>query len=151
MINLNKKYAQIIVNNRASQVDRPYTYIVDDDLKDIVKEGMRVIIPFGKGNKLIKGIVVQIIDYWNDEYSLKKVVDVLDDKPLISKELIDLSTWMKEYYLSSYIDAFQPVLPPGDFKEVNTFVEKVEDYYNKDINEDELKIISYLDINGKYY
>lgn len=149
MINLNKKYAQIIVNNRASQVDRPYTYIVDDDLKDIVKEGMRVIIPFGKGNKLIKGIVVQIIDYWNDEYSLKKVVDVLDDKPLISKELIDLSTWMKEYYLSSYIDAFQPVLPPGDFKEVNTFVEKVEDYYNKDINEDELKIISYLDINGK--
>ncbi|CAK7021434.1 primosomal protein N' [Tissierella sp.] len=146
---MNKKYAQIIVNNRASQVDRPYTYIVDDDLKDIVKEGMRVIIPFGKGNKLIKGIVVQIIDYWNDEYSLKKVVDVLDDKPLISKELIDLSTWMKEYYLSSYIDAFQPVLPPGDFKEVNTFVEKVEDYYNKDINEDELKIISYLDINGK--
>ncbi|WP_256310266.1 primosomal protein N' [Tissierella carlieri] len=149
MIKLNKKYAQIIVNNRASQVDRPYTYIVDDDLKDVVKEGMRVIIPFGKGNKLIKGIVVQIIDYWNDGYSLKKVVDVLDDKPLISKELIDLSTWMKEYYLSSYIDAFQPVLPPGDFKEVNTFVEKVEDYYNKDINEDELKIISYLDINGK--
>lgn len=149
MINLNVKYAQIIVNNRASQVDKPYTYILDGLLKDIVKEGMRVIIPFGKGNKLIKGIVIGFTDYWNDEYRLKKVVDVLDDKPLISKELIDLSIWMKEYYLSSYLDAFQPVLPPGDFKEVNTFVEIIEDNYEKNINEDESKIISYLNISGK--
>ncbi len=149
MINLNVRYAQIIVSNRSSQVDRPYTYILDGDLKDIVKEGMRVIIPFGKGNKLIKGIVIKIIDYCNNEYRLKKVVDVLDDKPLISKELIELSTWMKEYYLSSYIDAFQPVLPPGDFKEVNTFIEIIEDNYIKNITDDELKIISYLKINGK--
>ncbi len=146
---MNKKYAQVIVNNRASQVDKPYTYIVETDLIDNLKEGMRVIIPFGRGNKLIKGFVIGFIDYFNDEYSLKKVVDVLDDKPLISKELIDLSIWMKEYYLSSYIDAFQPVLPPGDFKEVNTFIEKITDRFDKNISEDELKVLSHLDINGK--
>ncbi|WP_353093946.1 primosomal protein N' [Tissierella praeacuta] len=145
---MNIKYAQIIVNNRASQVDKLYTYILDNELKDIVKEGMRVIIPFGKGNKLIKGIVIKIINTWNGRYPLKNVVDVLDDKPLISKELIELSIWMKEYYLSSYIDAFQPALPPGDFKEVNTFVEIVTDNY-KDINDDGLNIISYLNTNGK--
>lgn len=149
MINLSIKYAQIIVNNRASQVDKPYTYILDGDLKDIVKEGMRVIIPFGKGNKLIKGIVIGITDSWKDDYKLKKVVDVLDDKPLISKEIIDLSIWMKEYYLSSYIDAFQPGLPPGDFKEVNTFVEIIKDDNDKPLNHEELKIISYLNDNGK--
>jgi len=149
MIYLSIKYAEIIVDNRAVQVDKLYTYILDDELKDIVEEGMRVIIPFGKGNKLIKGIVVNIIDTWDRGYKLKKVIDVLDDKPLISKELIDLSIWMKEYYLSSYIDAFQPVLPPGDFKEVNTFVEIIKNSYMKDINNDELNILSYLKINGR--
>ena len=143
------KYAQIIVNNRASQVDKPYTYILDGEIKDIVKEGMRVIIPFGIGNKLIQGIVIEILDSYDKDYELKSVVDVLDDKPLISKKLIDLSIWMKEYYLSSYVDAFQPVLPPGDFKEVNTFVEIVD--YNKsvDITDDEMKILSYLKTNKK--
>lgn len=144
MISLNIKYAQIIVNNRSSQVDRPYTYIIDEELKDIVKEGMRVVIPFGRGNKLIKGIVIKIVGNTPYKNGLKKVVDVLDDKPLISKKLIDLSIWMKEYYLSSYLDAFQPVLPPGDFKEINTFIELVDKKNHDNVNEEEAKIISYL-------
>ncbi len=143
------KYAQIIVNNRASQVDKPYTYILSDEIKDIVKEGMRVVIPFGIGNKLIQGIVIGIIDFYDEEYELKKVIDVLDDKPIISKKLIELSIWMKEYYLSSYIDAFQPVLPPGNFKEVNTFVEIINYKWSKNITENEMKVLSYLKINKK--
>ena len=62
MIKLLIKYGQVIIDNRASQVDKPYTYIIDEDLIDIVKIGMRVIVPFGQGNKLIKGIVVEILD-----------------------------------------------------------------------------------------
>lgn len=149
MINLDIKYAQIIVNNRATQVDKPFTYILDGELKDLVKEGMRVVIPFGKGNKMIKGIVIGIQDEFNGGYSLKKVVDVLDDKPLISKELIDLSIWMKDNYLSPYLDAFQPVLPPGDFKEVNTFIELIKGKSIGIMDENELRIISYLNTNGK--
>ncbi|WMM26757.1 primosomal protein N' [Tissierella sp. MB52-C2] len=146
---MNVKYAQIIVNNKSSQVDRPYTYIVEGELQDIVKEGMRVIIPFGRGNKLIKGIVIKILDNAPYKSRLKKVVDVLDDKPLISKELIELSIWMKEYYLSSYLDAFQPVLPPGDFKEINTFIELVDKKIDNNVDEEEAKIISYLRNKGK--
>lgn len=144
MIDLNIKYAEIIVNNRAQQVDKPYTYIIDEDLIDIVKEGMRVIVPFGQGNKYIKGIVIKILDNFHGKYKLKKIIDVLDDKPLISKELIDLSLWMKGNYLSSYLDAFQPALPPGDFKEVNTFVELIEFDEVDTLSTEELKIINFL-------
>ena len=149
MINLKKRYAQIIVNNRAQQVDKPFTYILDGDLIDLVEEGMRVVIPFGRGNKLIKGIVIGILDYCDEEYELKRVIDVLDDKPLISKELIDLSIWVKNNYLSSYLDAFQPVFPPGDFKEINTFVDIIEDKSTDGVNDEEFKIISYLNSNGR--
>ena len=48
MIKLLVKYGQVIIDNRASQVDKPFTYIIDEDLIDVVKEGMRVIVPFGQ-------------------------------------------------------------------------------------------------------
>ena len=149
MIKLLIKYGQVIIDNRASQVDKPFTYIIDKDLIDIVKIGMRVIVPFGQGNKLTKGIVVKILDEYESECKLKKIIDVLDDKPLISKELIDLSKWIKENYLSSYLDAIQLVLPPGDFKEVSTFIETTDNKDYKNLTNDEIKIMDLLNSRGK--
>ncbi len=149
---MDKQFAQVIVNNKASQVDKPFTYLIDGDLIGVVKEGMRVIVPFGIGNKMIKGIVIKIEDFFKEDYKLKRIIDVLDDKPLISKELIELSLWISKNYLSSYIDAFQPVLPPGDFKQVNTFVELVDNNSKIDImkiNEDEKKLLHAIENEKK--
>ena len=66
---------------------------------------------------------------------------MLDDKPLISKELIDLSKWIKENYLSSYLDAIQLILPPGDFKRSNTFIETTDNKDYKNLTNDEIKIM----------
>jgi len=141
------KYAQVIIDNRASKVDRPFTYKINL-FSDIAKEGMRVIVPFGRSNKNIKGFIIKITDDFNEDYELKEIVDVLDDKPLVSKELIELGLWMKDKYLSSYLDSLQPILPPGDYKEINTFVELVnfnEDYIN---GVEEQKIVGYLKKRG---
>ena len=141
-------YGKIIVDNRSSSVDRPFTYKIDSEMTGIIKEGMRVVVPFGRGNKLIKGLVIQLEKNINPTYKVKSIVDVLDDKPLISKELIDLSLWIKDKYLSSYIDSFQPCLPPGDFKEVNTYVELINENYDFEDYIEEGKIIKYLKTNG---
>lgn len=148
---MDKQFAQVIVNNKASQVDKPFTYLIDGDLVGVVKEGMRVIVPFGIGNKMIKGIVIRIEDFFKEDYKLKRIIDVLDDKPLISKELIELSLWISKNYLSSYIDAFQPVLPPGDFKQVNTFVELINNSKIDimKINEDEKKLLYVIENEKK--
>lgn len=142
------KYAEVIVDNRASEVDRPFTYAINA-FEDIAKEGMRVVIPFGRGNKPIKGFITRIYED-NDikDYKVKNIIEVIDTKPLVSKELIELGIWMKDKYLSPYLDALQPILPPGDFKEIQTFVELVDS--NKELiqNEDENRIVDYLEING---
>ena len=119
---MNKKYAQVIVDNKASSTDKPYTYIIKPDLVNIIEEGMRVLVPFGMGNRVIKGIVIKIENHYEKDYKLKSIIDVIDDKPLISKDMIELSLWMSKYYLSPYLEAFQTVLPPGNFKEVKTYV-----------------------------
>ncbi len=142
------KYAEVIVDNRASEVDRPFTYAINA-FEDIAKEGMRVVIPFGRGNKPIKGFITRIYED-NDikDYKVKNIIEVIDTKPLVSKELIELGIWMKDKYLSPYLDALQPILPPGDFKEIQTFVGLVDS--NKELiqNEDENRIVDYLEING---
>ena len=141
-------YGKIIVDNRSSSVDRPFTYKIDSEMTGIIKEDMRVVVPFGRGSKLGTGLVIQMEQNINTTYKVKSIVDVLDDKPLISKELIDLSLWIKDKYLSSYIDSFQPCLPPGDFKEVNTYVELINENYDFEDYIEEGKIIKYLKTNG---
>ena len=140
------KYAQIIVDNRASKVNKIFTYGVGP-FGDFLMEGMRVIVPFGRGNKPIKGLIIKLIDVDKGGYKLKEIIDVLDDKPIASKNLLELGLWMRDRYLSPYLDALQPILPPGDYKEINTFVELVDYKYDK-LNNAEEKLISYLHKNG---
>ena len=116
------KYAEVIIDNRASKVDRPFTYKLGS-YEDIAKAGMRVVVPFGRGNKPIKGFIIKITEQYESDYKLKDIIDVLDTEPIISSELLSLGLWMREKYLSSYIDAFNPILPPGDYKDINTFIE----------------------------
>lgn len=144
MNDLNKKYVEVIVNNKSSNVDRPFTYMIDGDLSSALKIGMRVVVPFGVGNKLIKGVVINISDNFDGNYKLKNIIDIIDDKPLISEDLIKLSMWMKEEYLSSYIDCFRQIFPPGDFKKINTFIDLKDKYSTRDISESEKDIIEYL-------
>ncbi len=144
MNTLNIKYAEIIINNKNSKVDRPFTYIVDGNLSALLKIGMRVIVPFGAGNKLIKGVVINILDEFHENYKLKKIIDIIDDKPLISESLIRLSMWMREEYLSSYIECFKQIFPPGDFKQINTFISLKGNYSIKDLTDEETNILEYL-------
>src|SRR5699024_2999990 len=61
----------------------------------------------------------------------------------ISSKLIDLGMWIKKSYLSSYRSAFQPILPPGDYKKVKSFV-SLKFANPKHVSIEEKKIIDYL-------
>ena len=143
---MKKKYAQVIVDNRATSTDRPYTYIIEPNMLDELQEGMRVLVPFGKGNRILKGIVISIDEDYNKKYKLKSIIDIIDDKPLIPKDLIELSLWMSKEYLSPYVATFQVVLPPSDFKEVQTIVtvKDVPNLYYKQLNSLEKDIIDLI-------
>lgn len=148
---MNKKYAQVIIDNKASQTDKPYTYIVPEDMKDSIKEGMRVLVSFGRGNRVIKGIVIKLQDYYEKNYKLKSIIDIIDDQPLISKNMIDLSIWMSEVYLCSYLDALQTVLPPGDFKKVKTYIsldEEDSSFLDDDLSQLENNILNLVKDTG---
>ncbi|NLJ78578.1 MAG: primosomal protein N' [Tissierellia bacterium] len=119
---MDRKYAEVIIDKRGAQTDRPYTYRIKPEMVGSVEEGMRVLIPFGRGDRPIKGIVIRISENYDGDYRLKDIISVIDNEPLISKDMIELSLWMSKQYLAPYIDAFRTILPPGDFKEVKTYI-----------------------------
>ena len=49
--------AKIIVDVPLMQTDQPYSYRIPEEFEGMLEVGMRVHVPFGKGNRLIQGIV----------------------------------------------------------------------------------------------
>ena len=108
---MDRKYAQVIIDSKSSSTDRPYTYIIEPHMVEDIQVGMRVLVPFGRGNRVIKGLVIDIKDSVESNYQLKSIIDTIDGKPLVSKDMLELSFWMAKQYLCSYTDALKTVLP----------------------------------------
>lgn len=152
-------FADIFIENNFQKIDKLYTYIVKDD----VKEGMRVLVSFGNSYRV--GIILFLYKDYSGEHekSLKEVDSVLDDEPIISKDLIELGLWMKNRYLIGYSKAFSPILPPGNLQKIKKKI-IIEDYptgedlillnsidlnkYYEDLNIDQKKIVKKLHSKG---
>lgn len=124
-------YASIVTENRALRTNQVYTYKIKEEMLDKLEIGMRVLIPFGRSNRMLKGIVIDINDSYKGDFQLKYIYKIIDSKALIDKELLTLAIWMSKFYISPYIDSIRAVLPPGDFKKI-----KLEYKLNKESNED---------------
>lgn len=106
------KFANIIVDISHENVDRPFAYRIPGQLDGILEPGMRVRIPFGKGNTLRTGYVIEVTDEADfDESRMKYVDSVMETGIAVESRLIRLAFWMKEHYGSTMINALKTVLP----------------------------------------
>lgn len=107
-----KKFADIIVDISHEKVDRPFQYRVPAALADLLQPGMRVQIPFGAGNTLRTGYVIELTDTAQfPEERMKQIDSVLTQGREPQQQLIALAAWMKEQYGSTMIQALKTVLP----------------------------------------
>ncbi|AOT68418.1 primosomal protein N' [Geosporobacter ferrireducens] len=107
-------FAEIYINQKSNHTDRAFTYQISADLVERIHVGSRVMVPFGRGNNLIEGYVVQLRSYAEiDQAHIKTVQAVVEEEYALNQELIDLAQWMKEQYLCRFIDAVQCILPTG--------------------------------------
>ena len=106
------KYANIIVNISHENLDKTFQYLIPEKLKGIINVGDYVTIPFGRGNRLIEGYVLELTDKAAyDESKLKEISGIRTDARLVEVRLIKLAWWMKKRYGSTMINALKTVLP----------------------------------------
>ncbi len=103
--------AKIAVENAVYLFDKPFDYAVPQNLSERCKKGVRVLVPFGRGNKKRQGIVTDII--YSQTEGLKTILSVLDSEPVLSDEMLKTAQFMKEHYFCTLYEAFKTMLPAG--------------------------------------
>ena len=110
--------AKIAVSAAPFAIDKPYSYRVPADMELV--PGMRVMVPFGKGNRRCEGVVLSTEDGFDEE--LKTVERCLDKESLVSATMLRLAAFMRERYFCSFYDCLRGMLPAGVwFQTRNTY------------------------------
>ena len=102
-------FASIIIEYGAKKISQTWTYKIPERLKNIIKVGMKVYVPFGV--QKIHGFVLDIFPTCNTDIELKEIMDVVDPYLILDKELLDLGKFLSETTLVSLSCAYQAMLP----------------------------------------
>lgn len=101
--------AKIAVAAATFAIDKPYSYRVPEGIH--LQPGMRVQVPFGRGNRRTEGIVLAIKA--GTEESLKMIDCSLDEAPVLTQHMLRLAAFMRERYFCTLFDAARAMLPAG--------------------------------------
>lgn len=108
------KIAKIAVSAATYAIDRPYDYLVPDELRDSLLPGMRVAVPFGSGNRLCDAIVLSCAEQDPPQgVRMKAILAQLDERPMLSHDFLQLALWMRDRYFCTVYDAARVMLPAG--------------------------------------
>ena len=140
-------FANIIVDISHEKLDRPFGYIIPKELEDKISVGTAVMIPFGRGNRLISGYVIEITDTPGFDVSkMKPIHSVVENATSVEGELIKLAWWIKENYGSTMNQALKTVIP---VKQTVRGIEKKTIVLNLSKEQLEEKIQTYTKKNAK--
>jgi len=87
---------------------KTFTYSIPGNLKEKIKPGQRALVPFGREKKL--GFVVSAIPV-SKVKNTKELLDLIDEEPIITLEILELTRWVSEYYYSSWGECLKAALP----------------------------------------
>ncbi|MFL6374538.1 MAG: primosomal protein N' [Pyrinomonadaceae bacterium] len=97
-------------------IRRSFTYRVPERLVGKIRIGARLRLPFGRRDLI--GYAVNVLEELPaeadvDETKIKDILEVLDDEPLITPEILDLTKWTADYYASFWGEMLKASLPAG--------------------------------------
>ena len=101
--------AQLAVAAAVYAIDKPYSYRVPEGMQ--VQPGLRVLVPFGRGNRRSEAVVLALQD--TVQRDLKVIERALDDAPILSQAQLQLAAFMKERYFCTFYEAVKAILPAG--------------------------------------
>ena len=120
-----KLVVNVFVEKTTINFDKSFSYSVPFDMCEKVAVGQRVLVPFGKGNKKRQGVIIAVSDNQQDNQSIKPIFEIIDEKPIITDEMLKLGSFMADRYFCTFFDSLKPMLPLGiNVSVVKSFVLK---------------------------
>ncbi|WP_208558723.1 primosomal protein N' [Marinilactibacillus kalidii] len=122
--------AEVIVDVPVLQTNRPFHYKIPRQFDERLESGMRVVVPFGKGSRLVQGFVTNIFKSSDFEGELKEIDELMDLAPVLNQELIELGAYMAKSTYSFQISCYQTMLPAvlrAKYEKVVTVVDDIDE------------------------
>ena len=121
-------YVSVLTQIGAKAVDQTFFYHVPKLLENNIKIGVRVRIPFG--NMILDGFVLGISDNSSyDNSKIKDIINVIDEEPVLNKEMLLLGKYMSDNLLASLSSCYQVMLPKALKAEVKSNIKIKYDRY----------------------
>lgn len=102
-------YADIIL---PLPLDGLFTYSIPQQLSVQVRSGMRVLVPFGRSKSYV-GVVAHVHDNEPKGYKVKPILQVMDDRVMVTADQYRLWQWIADYYMSPIGEVYKAALPSG--------------------------------------
>ncbi len=102
-------YIKVLVELSAFNIDKTFTYHVNEKLKNNIKIGIRVLVPFN--NQKLEGFVLEILEEDENDFEVKDIIDIVDSETILTDELLYLGKWLSKETLSTLISSYQVMLP----------------------------------------
>ncbi|CCV64033.1 Primosome assembly protein PriA [Alteracholeplasma palmae J233] len=99
--------AQIVIDLKASELNKYYDYIIPEAMQLDLKKGMRVIVPFGNMKRL--GYIINLIP--ESTQATRKIEKILDITPSIDEELFLIADYLLKTPFSLMSAVYQTILP----------------------------------------
>ncbi len=105
--------ARIAVSAATYWLDKPYDYLVPPEMSDKALPGMRVHVPFSRGNRRTEGVILALVEESRYDKQLKPILALLDEEPILTPEQLKLAYFMRERFFCTVYDAIRAMLPVG--------------------------------------
>ena len=117
-------------------IQKTFTYSVTAMEYEFLQKGMRVAVSFGK-TKMYTGLVFKLHKTPPEAYEAKEILQILDDKPIVTEHQLKHWEWISTYYMCGLGDVYRAALPSAFLLESETIIFKNETFENDDILSDE--------------
>ncbi len=106
------KYAEIIIDITNENVGKIFHYAIPENIKEKICLGMRVFVPFGKGNRIREGYIIGFTDNTDiDEKYIKNIYSLPDEYAIFNDNMIELAKFMSDKYYCSLSECLQCIMP----------------------------------------
>ncbi|MEA4822544.1 MAG: primosomal protein N' [Clostridiaceae bacterium] len=116
---MNVKVASVAVNVQSIAADKRYDYLVPNTLGSDIVPGVRVLVPFGRGNRHLEAMVLSITETKEDR-QLKYIITALDEKPVLDRDMLKLAIHMRNRVFCPLYTIVHAMLPAGYWFSVET-------------------------------
>lgn len=151
---ISNKYALCIVDVR-NLGTRTFSYLIPEEIKEEIKIGQAVSVPFGNRKQNIIAFVVGFSNYLEEGIKAKSIIKIIDRRAVFSLDYLKMLDWIANYYSCDINTVMQAAIPMKFLKEnaENITKEKFEKFIKYKSKEDasprQLRILEKLEEVGE--